>query len=89
MISPAPLCKHRPLIRGHGAKPELLGAKEDERTGRPCVPRLGVPMSCGHRGKASWTPPPGGVGAAELLAPQEPREGQVKECPGAKSLVLS
>lgn len=83
MISPAPPCKHRPLVRGRGAKPELLGAKEDD------APRPGVPTSCGHRRKASWTPPPWGVGAAELLAPQEPREGQAKECPGAKSLVLS
>lgn len=55
MISPAPPCKHHPLIRGRGAKPELLGTKEDERTGRPCVPRPGVPMSCGHRRKASGT----------------------------------
>lgn len=89
MISPAPPCKHRPLIRGRGAKPELLGAKEDERTRRPYIPRPGGPISCGHRRKASWTPPLCGVGAAELLAPQEPREGKAKECPGAKSLVLS
>lgn len=38
MISPAPPCKHRPLVRGRGAKPELLGAKEDD-VPRPECPR--------------------------------------------------
>lgn len=93
------VCKHAIHLVRAGRQAEQTGAAGGQAARHNALrenqhrslwaPRPGLPASCSSHQKASWTPSPSRVGAAELFALQDPRDSHGKMPKGKVPVTLT